>query len=219
MLFSLHDRGIKMTIMLWLIMLTASLLGDAPLKESLTSMTRIIPLLMIIVAGNAFGSASDPWINACDAVMRVGGVFVTAAILVTICSQAELMYFWEACFKPLELCGVSTREWALVMVIAVRFFPSILEEMERIKTAQMARGAKFSIGYSWLPDVRRFLPILIPTLTLSIYHASDLAVAMQARGYRLSGARTRFREFRLSVWDIFLAGCGLAFSVWVSVFR
>jgi energy-coupling factor transport system permease protein len=137
---------------------------------------------------------------ALTAVLRIVGVFFAAGIFITVSSQSELMFFWEQTFRPFNLAGLPARELALVMVIAVRFLPVILGEIDRIKMAQMARGAKLSGGFG-LSAIKSLLPLMIPTLTLAIVRAGELAQAMEARGYCISGERTRLHKFSLKISD------------------
>jgi energy-coupling factor transport system permease protein len=158
-------------------------------------------LLLIVALIQGFSRGDFCFILAIEAVFRIIGVFIAAGVFVTISSQSELMYFWEQSFRPFQLVGLPARELALVMVIAVRFLPVILGEIDRIRVAQMARGAKFSHGFG-LKAIKSLMPLLVPTLSLAIIRAGDLALAMEARGYCVSRERTRFRQFRIGFFDI-----------------
>ncbi|MGM0600860.1 MAG: energy-coupling factor transporter transmembrane component T family protein [Candidatus Rifleibacteriota bacterium] len=177
-------------------------LAGVPLMPVTVSLRKIFLLLLIVGLIQGFSGPQFSWLLALTAVLRIVGVFFAAGIFITVSSQSELMFFWEQTFRPFNLVGLPARELALVMVIAVRFLPVILGEIDRIKMAQMARGAKLSGGFG-LSAIKSLLPLMIPTLTLAIVRAGELAQAMEARGYCISGERTRLHKFSLSFADFF----------------
>lgn len=179
--------------------LLAAILGGAPVGEAFRDLRRIWFLIFLVAAVNIAAGGQEAVSAAIENVLRLCGVCMVATIYVGISTQAELMTFWETCFRPLSIFGVNIREPALVMVIAVRFLPVMLEEIERIRLAQRARGARFNAG--WGGSVVSLLPLLVPTLTLAIRRAQVLAIAMEARGYRLSGHRTKYKVYRFSAPD------------------
>ncbi|GAB4273009.1 MAG: energy-coupling factor transporter transmembrane component T [Candidatus Rifleibacteriota bacterium] len=195
----------KLSIIL-LMTLFAAYMGRVPLAPVLLSIKKIILLLLIVALIQGFAADTFNAEKALEAVLRIIGVFCVAGIFVSISSQAELLYFWESNFKPFTLIGLPARELALIMVIAVRFLPVILAEIDRIRMAQMARGAGLSARGYGLSAIKGLLPLLIPTLSLAIVRAGELALAMEARGYRISRERTRFRSFKIGLYDI-LAFC------------
>ncbi len=164
------------------------------------SIRRIFLLLVIVGLIQGFGADGFNLFAASAAMMRILAVFLIAGIYVTISSQSELTYFWEACFRPLGLIGFPAREFALVMVISVRFFPVILGEIDRIRMAQIARGARLESN-GLLASAAAIMPLMIPTLTQAIIRAGELALAMEARGYRVSANRTRYQRFRFGIAD------------------
>lgn len=200
----------------WLVApLLIALVGGAPVGDALRDLRRIWFLVFLVGALNIAGGGEDAVATAVENILRLCGVCVFATIYVAISTQAELMTFWETCFRPLALFGVNVREPALVMVIAVRFLPVMLEEIERIRLAQRARGARFDAG--WRGTVAALFPLLVPTLTLAIRRAHVLAVAMESRGYRLTGRRTKYRVYRLSGAD-FAVALAMAAAVFGSAY-
>ena len=166
------------------------------------SLKRIAVLLILVGAvqgfrGNEFNAA-----QAGLAMLRIIGVFVCAGFYLTLSPQSELMYFWENLFKPFSLIGLPSRELALVMVIAVRFFPVILGEIDRIRMSQIARGAKLR-KTNIFSSAASLMPLLIPTLSQAIIRAGELAEAMEARAYGAFETRTRYINFKLGFVDIF----------------
>ncbi|HEY8552139.1 MAG TPA: energy-coupling factor transporter transmembrane component T, partial [Thermaerobacter sp.] len=100
----------------------------------------------------------------------------------------------EALLRPLGR-RVPAHELAMMMTIALRFIPTLAEEAERIRKAQMARGAEFHRGGP-LRRLRALVPLLVPLFVGAFRRADDLALAMEARGYRGGAGRTRYRELR-----------------------
>ncbi len=202
--FSVNTLGFTKMATLALIMLLLCRFAGVELVDIFTSVRRILLLLVIVGLIQGLGVDGFSAASAGAAMMRILGVFLVAGVYVTVSSQSELTYFWEACFRPLGLIGLPARELALVMVIAVRFFPVILGEIDRIRMAQIARGAKLD-GGGMLASVSALMPLMIPTLTQSIIRAGELALAMEARGYRVTAQRSRYQRFRFGITDLFAA--------------
>jgi len=203
MFFSINSFPVwLMAVVLGSLLLPAAI-TRVPLTDIFLSLKRIWILLLFVALIQGFRDGSFNSMHAIDGIVRILGVFFTAGLYVTISSQSELMYFWEICFRPLQLAGLPASELALVMVIAVRFFPVILGEIERIRMAQIARGAKLG-GGGLLDSAATLMPLLIPTLTQAIMRAGDLAQAMEARGYNINASRSRYNAFQLGKIDFFL---------------
>lgn len=184
------------------VLLLAASAGGVPIRPVVRSLKSLWFLALFLVIVHAGRDGANAWFGIFDSLGRMVGVFLCAALFIAISPQSELLVFWESCLRPLGLIGVSVREAALVMVVAVRFLPVILDELERIKMAQQARGARFDGELGLVAGARRLMPLLIPTLILAINRANDLALAMEARCYRLQGPRTRYHRFRIQGTDI-----------------
>ncbi len=107
----------------------------------------------------------------------------------------------EYLLNPLRRFGVPAHELAMMMSIALRFIPTLLEETDKIMKAQVARGADFESG-SLLRRAKSLIPILVPLFISAFRIALDLAMAMEARCYRGGGKRTRLHEMRFQKRDI-----------------
>ncbi|MGL5512925.1 MAG: energy-coupling factor transporter transmembrane component T family protein, partial [Sporomusa sp.] len=103
--------------------------------------------------------------------------------------------------NPLRRLGVPAHELAMMMTIALRFIPTLLEEADRIMKAQMARGADFASG-NILKRARSMVPLLVPLFISAFRRADELAVAMEARCYRGGENRTRMKELQLGRPDV-----------------
>ena len=99
----------------------------------------------------------------------------------------------ESLLRPFRRIGVPAHELAMMMTIALRFIPTLLEETDRIMKAQMSRGADFSSG-NLVQRAKNLLPILIPLFISSFRRADELALAMDARCYHGGEGRTRMHE-------------------------
>ena len=102
--------------------------------------------------------------------------------------------------KPLNKIGVPVHEIAMMMSIALRFIPILAEEADKIKKAQMARGAEFEEG-GLIQKAKSLVPILVPLFVSAFRRANDLALAMEARCYRGGEGRTRMKPLKYTGAD------------------
>ena len=125
----------------------------------------------------------------------------------------------ESLLRPFKRVGVPAHELAMMMTIALRFIPTLLEETDRIMKAQTSRGADFSSG-NILERMKNMLPLLVPLFISAFRRADELAVAMEARCYRGGEGRTRMHELAYAGRDyvayvlVVLLALGLAFMRW-----
>ena len=117
----------------------------------------------------------------------------------------------ESLLRPFKKIGVPAHELAMMMTIALRFIPTLLEETDRIMKAQMSRGADFSSG-NIMKRARNMLPILISLFISAFRRADELALAMEARCYRGGEGRTRMNEL------VYKKGDGAAALVMLGLF-
>src|SRR5690606_7954266 len=115
----------------------------------------------------------------------------------------------ERLLRPANRLGVPVHDLAMMMTIALRFIPTLMEEADRIIKAQTARGADFQQGGP-LQRVRSLVPVLVPLFVSAFRRADDLALAMEARGYRGGEGRTRFKQLRLGPRDAAAAVAALS---------
>ena len=106
----------------------------------------------------------------------------------------------EAVMKPLRLIKVPVHEIAMMMSIALRFIPILMEEMQKIMNAQMARGASFDEG-NIVKKAKSLVPILVPLFVSAFRRADDLAMAMEARCYHGGEGRTKMKPLRYQKRD------------------
>lgn len=137
---------------------------------------------------------------------RLVFLIVMSSLLTFTTSPIVLTDGIERLLGPFRRVGVPAHELAMMMTIALRFIPTLLEETDRIMKAQMARGADFAQG-NLLRRAQSMVPLLVPLFISAFRRADELAVAMEARCYRGGENRTRMKELRLAARD------ALAFAV------
>ena len=131
---------------------------------------------------------------------QFAGLVIGAAILTMTTLPSDLVGGIERLLRPLSRVGVPSQEIAVMIAMALRFMPMLLEEYDRLRMAQTARGADFSTG--GVTDRMRAVALLAVPLLLSAFRRADeLVTAMEARGYR-RGPRTMLRELRMTGTDV-----------------
>ncbi|MGA9231613.1 MAG: energy-coupling factor transporter transmembrane component T [Exiguobacterium oxidotolerans] len=131
-------------------------------------------------------------------------VSITTLVTLTT-SPIELTDAIELLLKPFKVVRVPTHEIALMLSISLRFLPTLAEETEKIMKAQQARGVDLAAG-PIKERLRAIIPLLIPLFISAFKRAEDLAIAMEARGYRGGEGRTRLRESKWTARDTGLMG-------------
>lgn len=124
----------------------------------------------------------------------------------------------ETLLNPFRKMGVPAHELAMMMTIALRFIPTLIDETEKIMKAQKSRGADFSTG-GIIARAKALLPVLVPLFLSAFQRADDLAMAMEARAYRGGEGRTRLQELVYGKRDIVTLTFLLLFLVGVSAWR
>ena len=132
-------------------------------------------------------------------------VLVTQLLTLTTSSIA-LTDAIEALLKPLSKIGFPAHEMAMMMSIALRFIPTLLEETDKIMKAQQARGADFESG-NLIGRARAMLPLLVPLFVSAFRRVDELAMAMEARCYRGGQNRTRMKSLHFTKLDAQAALC------------
>lgn len=131
-------------------------------------------------------------------------------ILTLTTSPIELTDGIEKLLNPLKPIGVPAHELAMMMTIALRFIPTLIDETDKIMKAQMARGADFESG-NLMNRAKNLVPLLVPLFINAFRRAEELATAMEARCYRGGEHRTKLNELELTSEDYRLFGISLAF--------
>ena len=126
-------------------------------------------------------------------------------ILTLTTSPLALTDALEALMRPLAKIHFPAHEISMMMSIALRFIPTLMEETGKIRRAQMARGADFESG-GLIARIKAMLPLLVPLFVSAFRRADELALAMEARCYRGGEHRTKMKQLKFSWRDIIAAG-------------
>lgn len=135
-------------------------------------------------------------------VLRLFFLVLGTSLLTLTTSPISLTDGIEQLLSPFRRIGIPAHELAMMMTIALRFVPTLLEETEKIIKAQTARGADFESG-NLVRRAKAMIPILIPLFISAFRRADDLAVAMECRCYRGGENRTRLRALKMGRVDLF----------------
>ena len=128
-------------------------------------------------------------------------LLIIGSSMLTLCTRPlSLTDGIERLLSPFKKIGLPAHEIAMMMTIALRFIPTLLEETDKIMKAQQARGADFETG-SVLHRAKSLIPILVPLFVSAVRIAQDLAMAMEARCYRGGEHRTRMHEMKMKGRD------------------
>lgn len=125
---------------------------------------------------------------------------MTTSVLTLTTTPIVLTDAVENLLSPFKRIGVPAHELAMMMTIALRFIPTLIDETDKIMKAQAARGASFDEG-GLMDRARALLPILVPLFLSAINRANELAMAMEARCYHGGEGRTRLHELRYETRD------------------
>ena len=180
-------------------------LSKVPLKFMLRGLKSIFLLLMITVLFNLFlidGTVvfriwklqitKEGIATAVSMAVRLIYLIVGASVMTLTTTPNDLTDGLEKALAPLKKIKVPVHEISMIMSIALRFIPILLEETDKIMKAQMARGADFESG-GLIRKAKNMIPLLVPLFISAFRRASDLAMAMEARGYHGGEGRTKMK--------------------------
>ncbi|SEK83229.1 energy-coupling factor transporter transmembrane component T family protein [Ruminococcus albus] len=203
------------------------IISRIPLKMIGKSLKPIIPIVVFTAVLNLFfirtgdvlwkwkiiKLTSDGVDTSVFMVIRIICLICGSSLLTYTTSPIELTDAIEKLLGPLKKIKVPVHELAMMMTIALRFIPTLIEETDKIINAQKARGADMETG-GLIQKTKALIPILIPLFVASFRHAEELALAMECRCYHGGEGRTRMKQLKLSLLDlwgslycmVFLAG-------------
>ena len=206
-------------------------LSRIPPKTLLRSMK---PLLIVIVITGLLNLFYTPgqvlvqfWIFRITREGIVAAALMILRITMLVCGTFLLTYTTspialtdglEPLLSPLKRLRVPVHELSMMMCIALRFIPTLMEETDKIISAQKARGADFETG-NLLRRAKAMLPILVPLFISAFRRADELATAMECRCYHGGEGRTRLRQPRFLLNDFLALGLGAALVAAVAILR
>ena len=218
--------------LMFLFLVTVIWLSTIPLKSILRGMKPLVMILIFTGVLNLFftqegGVIFHFWILT----MTTGGlsraVMMMSRILMLITGTFLLTYTTspialtdglESLMKPLKKVGVPVHELSMMMCIALRFIPTLIEETDKIMCAQKARGADFETG-SLMDRAKALIPILVPLFISAFRRADELATAMECRCYQGGEGRTKMKLLRYHLEDFLSYGAGAVLLVMVIVLK
>lgn len=140
-------------------------------------------------------------------------LLITASSLLTLTTTPTVLTGGlELLLNPLKKIGIPIQIFVMMMSIALRFIPTLLEETDKIIKAQMSRGADFESG-SPVKRVKAMIPILIPLFVGAFRRADELAVAMECRCYNCDAERTSYRRYSFGKYDMAALLCAAALCI------
>ncbi|EFA90618.1 energy-coupling factor transporter transmembrane component T family protein [Peptoniphilus lacrimalis] len=188
-------------------------IANLPLKVVLKGLKPLRWILLITFVINIFFLPGEPLLKlgfltiskeglktACLMAIRLMFLVLGTSLLTYTTSPIELTDGIEALLKPMKKIGVPSHEIAMMMTIALRFIPTLIEETDKIMKAQMARGADFESG-NIIKRSKNLVPLLVPLFVNSFRRADELATAMEARCYRGGVGRTKMKVLVLEKYD------------------
>lgn len=192
-----------------------------PVKMYLKSLKAILPIIVITALLNVFYVSGGKalvqfWIIKITVLGVRKAVFMASRILLLIIISSALTYTTtptqltdgiESLLKPLKYIGLgnAVHTVAMMMTIALRFIPTLVDETDKLMNAQKARGADFESG-GLVSRVKAMIPILIPLLISSVRRAVELSEAMESRCYSGGDGRTRMKQLKYDTCDLVATG-------------
>lgn len=190
------------------------LLTSVPLKLYLKSLKFILIIVLITSVLNLFYGTGEVlcqwWVfkitvdgvnNAIFVAVRIVCLILISSCLTFCTSPTDLTDALERLMKPLSLLHIRVHEIAMMMTIALRFVPTLLEETDKIMSAQKSRGADMESG-NLIQRIKALVPVLVPLFVSAFRRAYDLATAMECRCYTGGTGRTRMKQLKFSKIDI-----------------
>lgn len=189
-------------------------ISKVPLKFMVRGLKSIVFILLITAAFNMFLTSGEPlvsfWVltitkeglkNAIFIAIRLILLIMGSSLMTLTTTPNQLTDGMEKLMYPLSKIKVPVHEIAMMMSIALRFIPILLEETDKIMKAQMARGADFETG-GLIKKGKAMVPLLVPLFVSAFRRANDLAMAMEARCYHGGDGRTKMKPLQYKKLDV-----------------
>lgn len=200
-------------------------LSKVPFKFMVKGMKTIVMLMLITVVFNLFLIPGTPLLTiwkltitqeglkmAISMAIRLTLLIIGSSVMTLTTTPNNLTDGMEKMMGPLKVFKVPVHEVAMMMSIALRFIPILLEETDKIMKAQIARGADFESG-NIFKRAKAMVPLLVPLFISAFRRANDLAMAMEARCYRGGEGRTKMKPLIYHKRDYIAYGCIAAYMV------
>jgi energy-coupling factor transport system permease protein len=222
-------RSYMCYIMLTLFTMLAIFLSGIPIRHTLRGLKPVLFIMVFVILINMFTVSGHTLIRfyfirityegldmAIKMALRLTLLIVSASLLTLTTTPIFLTDGIEKLMEPFKRIGVPAHEIAMMMTIALRFIPTLMEETDKIMKAQAARGADFDTG-NIFQRAKSFVPVLVPLFVSAFRRADDLATAMEARCYRGSDGRTRMKQLKFTVTDITVSSATIFFCLGIII--
>ena len=200
-------------------------LSNVPFKFMVKGMKSIVFLMLFAVVFNLFLTPGTPAVTiwnlkitwegiemASKMAVRLVMLIIGSSLMTLTTTPNHLTDGLESLLNPLKKLKVPVHEVSMMMSIALRFIPILLEETDKIMKAQIARGADFENG-SLIQRAKAMVPLLVPLFIAAFRRANDLAMAMEARCYRGGDGRTKMKPLIYRKQDYMGYGVLVAYLV------
>lgn len=201
------------------------LIGKISFKGVLRSMRAMLIMMIFILIFNVFVPGTGDYFlihklkvyysaiyNTLYIILRLFLMIMITSVLTATTKPMDLTFAIESLLTPLKWIKIRVSIFAMIISLALRFIPSLMEETDRIMKAQASRGVDFREG-KFKEKIRSIDSLIIPVFNSALTRSGDLAIAMECRGYDPHGKRTKFKKLSWSVGDtIFLIFMLLIFA-------
>ena len=160
---------------------------------------------VLLFKGSAFAIHTGGVELAAKMAIRIILLIMGSSLLTLTTTPTVLTSGMESLLLPLKKIGVPISAFVMMISIALRFIPTLLDETDKIMKAQAARGANFDSG-NIVEKVKALVPLLVPLFLSAFQRADELAIAMEARCYHGGVNRTRLKALQYMKRDLFVAG-------------
>ena len=224
-------KGIAALLVATVFLIAVIRVSKVPFHFMVKGLKTIMVLMIITALFNLFLTPGEPlvtfWIfkitaegikSAALMTIRLIYLILGTSIMTLTTTPNQLTDGLEKALMPLSKIGIPVHAIAMMMSIALRFIPTLIEETDKIMKAQMARGADFENG-NLIQKVKNMIPLLVPLFVSAFRRADDLAMAMEARCYNGGEGRTKMKPLRYMKRDHLAYVIVLAYFVVILVCR
>ncbi len=232
LIFSFISKNFFSLIVICVVGVTSYGLSRISPRVILKSLKPLIPIILLTTVLQLYyvkdGSVLLSWkfieitdkgvFTAIFIAVRIIMLLVISSLLTYTTPPTDLTDAIERLLSPLKVFKIDIHTFAMMMTIALRFIPTLIDEIDRIMSAQKARGADFESG-NLIKRVKALFPIFIPLFISAFKRAIELADAMSCRCYTGGEGRTRLRQMKISYRDVIAAVVVISACVLVIIFN
>lgn len=206
-------------------------LSNIPLKFMLKGLKPILLLVVITALLNLFMTPGEEIFRygflkitkegifmASKMAVRIILLIIGSSVLTLTTTPTVMTGGLELLLSPLKKVGIPISVFVMMISIALRFIPTLIDETDKIIKAQTSRGADFE-NKNPLKRIKAMIPILIPLFVSAFRRADDLAVAMECRCYNADARRTSYRRFKFGKYDLYALLWAIVFTILIVIIK